>query len=642
MTDSTTDQKKQDDKTKTTSKKVGAFRSGAIGSVTVLIVLTLIFGKFFLDSTIKKTIEWSGSYLHGAEVNVQSVKTKIFQGEIIVKGLEVTDKKQPEFNLFQISYAKFDLLMDAILRAKIVIEDASLKGISINEKRKQPGKLYLRKRAKEKKKVVKKELKNIAKVTSKELEDNFLGNFASIAAGDNAKDQLSSIKSSLKSEEKINELETILKEKEKKWNEKLKSFKETDELKSLTKEIKNVKFDKKKPWKSIKEYSELNKRVKSTISKYKNDSKQLKADIKYFDNSIKEVKKLVKEDTNSLSDHFSLTGFDSKSLAKIIFMKLLQEKLGEHYKYAQMAKEYLPNAKDRNKDKTANNESAFIPKKRGEGKNVHFPITTSYPFFWWKRGDISVKNDEVIVSGTVRDFTSTPSHLSKVAKVYLAGSFPKEKVKSFTFNGSFDHRTDKTIDVLHLKIDDLKVKGQKFITSSKLGFSLKQANSRWDIKTVVKNEDINFDINGLFQDSTYNISSTNQTIEEIFTKAVTPIDHISFDAKANGKWGDLNWNIRSDFTDKLSTNLKLEVKNKINEVKDKYVSNIKEKLGLKTKELENKYNVIKNKFDKQIEKEKKKAEELAKTALKDSSKKADPVKEKTKKGLKKLLKKFKF
>lgn len=624
----------------TKTKKAGPIRSGAVVSITVLIALTIIFGKFFLDSTIKKSIEWSASYLHGAEVNVSSVQTKIFQGEIIIKGLAVTDKKNPAYNIFQIGYAKFDLLMDGALRAKIVIEDASLKGISINEKRERPGKLYKNEESESNKSktAIKNEAKNVAKVASKELEDNFLGNFASIASGDSAKDQLTSIKGNLKSEAKLKELEAVLEKKEKEWEEKLKLFKDNNELKELAKEIKSVKFDKKRPFKSIKRYSDLNKKVKQTISKYKNESKQLKADIKYFEKSIKDVKKLVKEDTDGLTNHFSLSGFDSKSLSKIIFMKLLQEKLGEHYKYAQMAKKYLPNKKDKKKTQ----DTSFIPSKRGQGKNIHFPITTSYPFFWWKRGDISVKNEEVNVSGTLRDFTSEPSHLNKVAKLELAGSFPKEKIKSFTFNGSFDHRTDQTVDLLHLTIDDLLVKGQKFISSPKLDFSLKEANSRWNIKTLIRNENINFDIQGLFQKSTYNISSSSKTIEEIFSKAVSPIETVSFDANAKGLWGDLDWSIRSSFADALSKNLKSEVKNKINEVKDKYMKGIKDKLGLKTKELERKYGKIKNKFDEQIEKEKKKAEEVASNALKDTTKKASPAKDKSKKAIKNLLKKFKF
>ncbi len=624
----------------TKTKKTGPIRSGAVVSITVLIALTIIFGKFFLDSTIKKSIEWSASYLHGAEVNVRSVQTKIFQGEIIIKGLAVTDKKNPAYNIFQIDYAKFDLLMDGALRAKIVIEDASLKGISINEKRERPGKLYKNEESESNKSktAIKNEAKNVAKVASKELEDNFLGNFASIASGDSAKDQLTSIKGNLKSEAKLKELEAVLEKKEKEWEEKLKLFKDNNELKELAKEIKSVKFDKKRPFKSIKRYSDLNKKVKQTISKYKNESKQLKADIKYFEKSIKDVKKLVKEDTDGLTNHFSLSGFDSKSLSKIIFMKLLQEKLGEHYKYAQMAKKYLPNKKDKKKTQ----DTSFIPSKRGQGKNIHFPITTSYPFFWWKRGDISVKNEEVNVSGTLRDFTSEPSHLNKVAKLELAGSFPKEKIKSFTFNGSFDHRTDQTVDLLHLTIDDLLVKGQKFISSPKLDFSLKEANSRWNIKTLIRNENINFDIQGLFQKSTYNISSSSKTIEEIFSKAVSPIETVSFDANAKGLWGDLDWSIRSSFADALSKNLKSEVKNKINEVKDKYMKGIKDKLGLKTKELERKYGKIKNKFDEQIEKEKKKAEEVASNALKDTTKKASPAKDKSKKAIKNLLKKFKF
>jgi uncharacterized protein (TIGR03545 family) len=631
MTNSTTPKKPQ-----------GPLRTKALGAIALVIILSVIFSKFFLDHTIKKSIEWSASYVHEAEVNLKAVNTKLFAGELHLHGLQVTDKKKLTHNLVTIEHIRFDLLIDALLRAKIVIEDASIEGLSFNQERSHPGKRYQptkeqKEQNNEQKKALKQTGQKVAGVAAEELEENVLGNLASIAAGDKAKNQVSEIREELASEKKIKELELVLEKKEKQWQDKIKSFKHQDELKKLSQDIKNVKYDKKKPWKAIKQYAKLSKQVKGKIKEYKSDAKNLKSDINFFEKSIKEVKQLAKKDLKQLGNRFSIKGINSKDLGSVIFMKLLQDSAGEYYKYILLARDYLPNKKNK---QDADSSAPIVARKRGDGRTYHYPTTTSYPFFWWQKGNFSVKDEQADIKGTLRDFSSAPQYLKKIATLKLHGSLPKEKVKAFTLNSSFDHRSEVNDDQIKLSIQGYPVTKRRLLKNKKLSFSLEKAVSNWNAQTRMRGQQLTFDIRGLFQDAKYGVSSSSSSLEEIFSKAVGGIPKMSFQAKAQGTWEDLDWKIKSDFADKLTKQLKIQFNAKVQATKDKYKAKLESKLG--TAKLEKKYGKLKSQMDSILNSEKGKIESLAKNALKGASKKNKPDTKKLENKAKELFKKFKF
>ena len=626
--------------TSTTPKSVGMFRKGALIAITIIFAITFLLSKFFLDKSIEKTIEWTAGAIHGAEVNVAKVKTQILQGELHIYGIEVTDKEQPENNLVSLRHAKFDLLIDGLLRGKIVIEDAGLRGLNLGGKRKRPGEIY-----KEEQTIgndnLEKEVKNVSKIASEEMKDNFLGNLTAIASGEKAKDQLSKIKDTLASEKMIKQIESDLKTKEEQWKNTLKQIKDNQEAEKLAKEIKNTKFDKKKPFQSLKKYNELQKRVKRQLSFYKETTKNLKKDISIFKNSFKDLEKQVKKDKESLTNRFSLSSFDPKALAAVIFTKLIQEKLGENYKYIVLAKEYLPNKK---KDDEVSEEKQLIPRKRGEGKTYHFPITTSYPFFWWKRGEISIDDDTTKVTGTIKNFSNRPDLLKEPATLNISGKIPKENIKQLNVEGHFDHRKEKSNDLLHVKVVGPPVAKLNLLKSDQLTFGLNKAITTWDVRSKLIGNFADFNVQGLFIQPDYNVQSESKTVKEIFSKAVTSIPNVSFKAQGRGTLQNIDWNINSPFTTQLARALKQEAKNKVKAMKDKALGDINRKLDGKKKELEAKYSKIKNSFDNLLAKEQKKVDQMLNKALKKNKVdgKKSSVEDKAKKEMKKLFKKLKF
>ncbi|NJM09721.1 MAG: hypothetical protein HC883_02150 [Bdellovibrionaceae bacterium] len=63
-------------------------------------------------------IEYVGTQVNGAEVNVGHLNTSFLRASLEIGGIEVTDKNKPERNLVEVGSIKFKMLWDALLRAK--------------------------------------------------------------------------------------------------------------------------------------------------------------------------------------------------------------------------------------------------------------------------------------------------------------------------------------------------------------------------------------------------------------------------------------------------------------------------------------------------------------------------------------------
>ena len=120
-------------------KKQGIFRTGAIVPFGIFVALLVIFQIFFIDGLIKMVMEKLGTRIHGAEVNVSGVETKISNLSIEIGRIQFTNRDKPERNNFEIGSIRFALMWDALLRGKFVIEESSINNILLDTKRNSRG-----------------------------------------------------------------------------------------------------------------------------------------------------------------------------------------------------------------------------------------------------------------------------------------------------------------------------------------------------------------------------------------------------------------------------------------------------------------------------------------------------------------------
>lgn len=645
-------------------KKQGPIRTGLVIALIAFGILGWAYGKFLLDRNLKSIIELVGTSVNGAEVNVGSVTTSFIDGSFQLRNLQITDKEQPTRNLIQIGAIKFHFIWDALLRAKFVVDESSIEEIQLHATRKKPGKVTPPEEAKAKggkgKQLAELE-QAVLDQGKKEYEGNALGDVANILDGGDPAEQLKSIKDELYTEQKIREYEEMIKEKEESWKKDLEQLKQVDELKGIAANAKSFKFDKKRPDKSLKELKNILKDSKDKVKNFEGAYKRLKEDIKKFDISPKQIDEWIKKDKEALQARFKIPEINVGDLSKQLFAKMFLSKLGSYRKYVEMAREYMPPSKDEKiaKAKAEGKTDAEIKemlaekkpkiKARRGGKNYKFPITTGYPLFWLKKSVISSKASDSQTSGDVEGifthFTTNPKVVGKVASINIRGNFPHQKIMGLKALVTIDRLQSVPKETVVASIESYPVGEQLFSKSDKLKFGFKKAQGQVSLNLISSEGRVESELTNYFSEVDYIVDSSSKTVKEMFTNVANGVGRISVNANATGPWEDLDWKIKSNLGDRLSSGLKMEVQAKINAAKAKVEKMIQDKVGGKKDALMAKVNKAKSKVNELLDSKKKEVDEIKDKVAGDIKSKEnegkDAGKEKAKKSGKKLLKKFK-
>ncbi len=629
-------------------KKKGPFRTGLIVALFVFFGLTFLYTKFLFDHNLKSGLEWSLTKIHGAEVNIKDLTTSFINADLEINKVEVTNKEGPTQNILQIGTIKFKLLWDALLRGKIVIDESSIKQISLYTTRNSPG-IILPKSEEgiiESNETLKEGKDQALSVVKEKFNQNALGDIATLLDGTDAKTYTNDLKETLATEKKIKEIETLVDNKEKEWDLRIKSLPKEDEFKSLIDKVKNTKIDK-NPLTAAKQIKELSQNVKEgneKVKQYTEAVKNLEADIKTVENQYKSIDSIINEDIKSLESRFNIPEIDATSLSIAFFSKMLGQKEEDVKKYVGLAQEYLP----KKENVTKNKEEQIKPKARGEGVDIKFPVTIGYPKFWLKKSTISSQSTKESgfsgdLSGTLTNVTDDPSFIKKPASLEVTGNFPKQGFSGVNLVLNANHHLKEVNETLDFSIQNYPVKGIKLSDSSKVGITMAQANSQLKLSGRHDSQGVLLSLRNDFKQAQFDIQSSSEKTKELLNDVLKDINSAYLSAKASGALASLKWDINSNIGSQIAQSLKSVLQNKINNLKQKLRNSVEDKINSQKSALKEKISKLESQYKGKINSEKSKAEEKVKELTDSLSSKS---KEKSNKvlddGKKKLKKLFKF
>lgn len=571
---------KNENKKKTPS---GPLRLGAL--LPTLVVFTLIYGYFFFffDHSLKRATEWIGLQIHGAEVNVASIRTSFWRGSFRLQGLEITDKNQPTRNILKISDMRFQFLWDALLRAKFVVEDAAIEGIETLSQRKYPGRVLPPEPPEKdgKSSSMKWAEDAVLNQAKSQFDGNALGDLASILGGTDPKEQLKLIQSELKSEARIKEVQKLLKDKEAQWKERIKALPNQDKINDLSARAKKVKLDTKDPAafaQGLKEIQVLAREAEQTLKAIKEASDSAQGDVKSLESSVKDIEKWIESDLKDLQAKFKIPDLNVSDLSKGIFGRMFAQKVGSLAKYYEVAKHYMPT-----KSKEEKEADKLLPKERSKGKNFAFPITTGYPLFWLKRASISSKlNGSDLtgeLSGSLSNVTTSPRFIKKPAVLDVKGSFPTQRITGVDLNLTLDHTGDSPRESLNFQVGSYPVSRLELSNSPDLGLNLQEATGKLGLVAVLASENLKVNLSTKFENQKFEIKAKSKFAQELVSKIVNGLPSIDVQAEAAGSIENMKWDIQSNLGRELAAGIKREVDAKIAEAKKLLKDEIDKRVG---------------------------------------------------------------
>ncbi|MHC4559963.1 MAG: DUF2062 domain-containing protein [Planctomycetota bacterium] len=112
--------------------------------VVLAVILLLIFGvvtHFLKDTKIKGYAASKLSQINGAEVNLETLKLSVLNGDASISGIQVTDADNPANNQIAVDKISADASVYDLTLGKLVLDKVLLSDVQFNQKRQTPGKV---------------------------------------------------------------------------------------------------------------------------------------------------------------------------------------------------------------------------------------------------------------------------------------------------------------------------------------------------------------------------------------------------------------------------------------------------------------------------------------------------------------------
>ncbi len=617
-------------------KSKGPIRFEAIIPTLIIIAAIYIYFHFFFDGMLRRSIEWVGYQTLGAEVDVAQLETSFWKASIEIKGVELTDSENPTHNFLEIGSMRFSMLWDALLRAKIVINESSIEQIAINTLRKHPGKVKPPEPPKPDAgpSLLEKEGQKIAdqaldKVQTQN-ESNALGDIAAVLGGTDFNAQLKNIEGTLPSKQLAEALEKNLKQKQVEWDAKLKTLPNEAEVKALTDRLSRVKLkDFKTPQELQNSLREIDTILKEADQKFKtvqSAHETLTADLQNIEAQYKALEKQFQIDVKSLESRFRIPSLKAGDIAKSIFMSYVTPYLNKFQKYKNLAHQYLPpnlTSKDKKED------IQIQPRPRAKGVSYEFGRPNGYPFFWLKKAVISSssKGDPSVgdVRGELTNVTSNQIIIQKPTVLNVVGDFNAQQVTGVKLNATMDHRSDEKKESFSAEVGSYPIDGKELVQSPDVKIAFAKANGSLDLKGQFDNEGIGFNLQNRFTQIAYDVNATNEIADSMLKEIFKGIPVVTLEAKGQGHFPRIPLSINSNLGEELRKGFEKQIQAKINEARAKIKKYIDDMVGAQKARIESEINKTKAQVDREIAKvtaelnaQKAKAEGQANQAKKDA------------------------
>lgn len=597
-------------KTDKPKKKKGPIRTEAVIPFLIVVALTWVYFHFFFDFHLKKTFEFAGYHLLGAEVDIDKLETSFFKGTFRVQGVEVTNAEKPTHNMVKIGDIRFGVMWDALLRAKVVVDEMAVEQIEIDVPRKTPGKVKPpdpKEDPNAPSAVDKLKDKALGTVEDK-YNQNALGDLAAILGGASAESQVEKIEASLPSKARLKEMEAEYQAKTKQWQEKINSLPKAQEIQALGDRLAKVKIkDFKSPQELQQSLTEIDSVIKEADAKYKlaqTTGSDLNTDLKNLDQGLKELDAMVRKDIKDLEARFKIPSLDAKSLSQSIFYPYIAPYLAQFNRYKGLAKKYVPpNLMDKKTDQPEN----IQPRPRDKGVTYEFTHTKSYPLFWIKRISVSSKAGPSQfagdLSGLITDVTSNQPLIGRPTVAKLEGDFPGMKVSGFLGKLIIDNTKAISRIGYEFGVGSYAIAGKELVQSPDVQLAFKQANgSLRSHGELVALKDFKFELQNQFKNVDYQIASKTPVAEEVLKAIFSSLPAITLDVDGAGVLPGIALNINSNLGPELSKGFERQLQAKIAEARAKLQAFVDQEVGKNKAKLEADFNKAKAQVEGEIKK----------------------------------------
>ena len=437
--------------TEPVKKKGGAFAwfrwQGLLVFLILIGLLASLYG-LFADWLIKRSIEQIGSEFAGAKVELERAELKLFDGELTLSHLQVTNARAPMRNLIELAEIHAGIDLTQLFWQRVHLNDVSVKGIRFDTARQTSGAIPGKEPA-----GVMKLLPDMANV-----------DWASLGNKEGGMAFLDSLE--LESLQSVEQLRAELDAAKQRFEQKRAALPDSRKLDEYKARAKALKIDRNASKteqalaliKSAKEIEALRKDIKRDTEAVKALRDELKQSRERLKAQYETVKAAPKKDMEKALAQLSVNIPGTDKLVSGMLGPELESRLNQGLNLYQTAEPWISKARVL----AGQDPNAPPPPARFAGITVHFPERDPQPAFWLKRaaldGSLDLLGWQGSFAGKLSDVSDSPAMIAEPTRLTLDGK--GDQGGTLTLDASLDRRQQTPVADAALRFDQLAFEPQ--------------------------------------------------------------------------------------------------------------------------------------------------------------------------------------
>lgn len=608
-------------------------RIGGIITVLVLVGIGFAATYFITDEWVEGQIEYQGSILNEAKVELDGFDFSLWELHIKWSRLQVANSNNTMQNTFETGETEFSMeFWPLILRNKVIVDDVRLTGFQMDTERETDGSFE-----------IPEEVKNeepgfvysvVSQMTS-EAKKNAEVKFTDVRDDLNVDSLMAKV--NIQSVDKIDSLRKGIQQKYAKWDSTFKNTKVNEEVAKVRSTVESINPKEiKKPKQvveAIENVQKLRKQVDSLKTRAENLKKEFEQDYGTTRNDIGQVDNWIRDDYQRALSVAKLPDLDVQNIGKALFGQNLLGDYAAYLEYVAIAREYG--------SRLVGEEDSVQEIPRYEGLDYEFSDKYDYPGFWFKNIELSGKTkSDISISGTVTDISSSQKKTGQPVKFNVQGQ--DENEVALTVDGEFNYLEEEPRESFRVNYSGFTLSKARLSGSDLLPYELKTGTGELNVEMSIIDKRIDSRIDYLAKNISFDFAAAGRPknrVETLIRNAIGSTNQVDVTALVDNMDGPLRVRVRSNVDDLFMNALKKTVSQEVENAKCKIRAEVQKQVAGKKQQLEKlkaekeaelrkRYEELQAKVDEQLQvvEEKKKELEERKKELEDSLK--DKIKDK--------------
>lgn len=552
-----------------------------LGTVALVVLLLGAYAYFFVDDHLEWGLEYVGGRLIGAQVDVAELSTGWVRPSLTVEGLVVTDPEKPSTNWIELDTASLALNLDALLRARVVVERARLTGIRLGTERARPG--WVQKQGD-----LRWLYEALGRLLSAELRaaasGTVLEDALALSSGEGG-DRWERLREDLESPEVLQRASETLEGKRARIDEILNGLPERSTLDELEREVKQLRsagqgglagrVD------QLRRIRSLADRVDRLSERLGTASADLRSTLGELSTLKQQLESSTAEDLRSLRDRVSMPDLSLEGLSRRLFEGFIERRAGSLHTLLTQARPYL------SASSTTSDPAAGETDETPGGADRTFGARSAYPGFWLKELDVSGTGKAgrgLALEASVRHLSSDPARVESPAEFEFSArplDAGYEEVRGrATLEASEALRVG-----YELEVRGWTLREWALLDSPDAAVAVTGGTARFGLEGQYSPQHVSTRLGMMVPDPRMRVTSEDARLKSLLEGALGGLGRLELRASGEGAPESVRWSVESNLGRVLADGLRTVIRQGVDRARDELEQRFQREIGSRKQSL---------------------------------------------------------